>query len=689
MTIWALIPLITCLSYIALFIASLLSPKQRVNRAFAVYLAFAGTWSFTSFILHLNVFPDRALLWNELLVGALVGTLSTYYYFIRAYVNKPAGAGSYLGFGFTVLITGLSLAGIIVKSARVENGVLYNDLGLALPVIGAVSITFASVVFYELLRKYRSLADGTERNRTQYLMAGWLILVVGAYTNFIPALAKIPTDHFGSLINALIIGYAISRYKLLDIKFVLSKGLVYSSLTIFLTVVYAVLLFVLRLFLDNWTSSSSIALAAVFAVLVVVLLAPLRNVLQKFIDRLFYRETYDYRQILLKFSHQISNVLELSELADSILNPIIKTMHSKQGSLLFPDPETQTYNTRFYQTADDEPPIKLRLLAESPIVEWLNSGNAVLRRETIDTLPQMKGLWTSERESLNYLGVEMLCPISNKGKLIGILVLGKKQSGTVYSDEEADLLMTMAHEAGIALENASMLDSLKSQQNQVEQLLAQVVLAQEEERKRISVDLHDSVAQWLVAASYHIQTCNHDMAGNNLTRAQEELSSVGTTINKSLKELRRVVIGLRPPALDELGLTHALRKSVEELRSDGLDGKFSEMGVPCRLPSSVEIAAYRIVQEALNNIRKHAGATQVNVRLQFLKEKLMVDISDNGKGFDLVRTLDSAVEVGHVGLAGMRQRVEMLGGNIKIKTGDGVGTSVVLTLPIIQKDEEE
>ncbi len=150
-----------------------------------------------------------------------------------------------------------------------------------------------------------------------------------------------------------------------------------------------------------------------------------------------------------------------------------------------------------------------------------------------------------------------------------------------------------------------------------------------------------------------------------------------------------MVIGLRPPALDELGLTHALRKSVEDLQSDGLEGRFSEVGAPCRLPSTVEIAAYRVIPEALNNVRKHAGATKVDVRLEFLKEKLLVGISDNGKGFDLSRTMDSAVDVGHVGLVGMKQRAEMLGGDITIKTGEGGGTSVLLTLPIQQPGEEE
>ena len=688
MTVWALIPLITCVVYIALLALTLPSVSRRINRTFAIFLSVAAVWSFTSFMLHLNAFPQLALFWNELLVTALVGTLSAYYHFIRTYANKPAGFGTYLGYGFVLIIAGLSLTGYIVKYSYVVNGVLYHDLGVSLYFIGAISITFIGAVIVELVKRYRSSLESVERNRTLYLITGWSILIIGAYTNLIPLLAKVPFDHIGSLANAMIVAYAIRRYQLLDIKVVLRTGLAYSTLTILLATIYTLLLFTLQIFLSNWTNYSTVALAAGFSLVVVVLLNPLRNFIQKWIDRLFYRETYDYRQILLSFSDRINNVLDLSELAQSILDPIIRAMHVKQASLLFPETESRDFVTRFANATQEEATAWLRLTKDSPIVSWLASEGKALRREKIDAIPKLKGLWESERETLNTLEIEVLCPVRSKGNLIGILALGKKRSETAYSDEEANLLMTMANEAAIAVENARMLDSLRNQQLQVEQLLAQVVLAQEEERKRISVDLHDSVAQWLVAASFHIQTCLHVLSGTGNSRVQDELSTMANTINKSLKELRRVVIGLRPPALDELGLTHALRKCVEDLEADGVEGKFSESGAPCRLPSSVEIAAYRVVQEALNNIRKHSRATRVNVRLQFSNDKLLIDINDNGKGFNLSQTLDSSVEVGHVGLVGMKQRAEMLGGDIKFRTGEGVGTTVSLTLPIQPPGEE-
>ncbi|MBI2287644.1 MAG: GAF domain-containing protein [Chloroflexi bacterium] len=692
LTIWALIPLITCLTYIALLVLTLPSIERRINKLFAFYLAVAALWSFTSFMLHFNVFPEQALFWNELLVVALVWTLITYYHFIRVYVNKPARVRIALGYSLVLALAILSFKGYIVQSAYVVDGVLYHDLGISIYFIGVVSYVFIGVGLYLLIKKYRSSTDPIERNRTMYLIAGWSVLMLLSSTNLImsPSIAGIPLDHIGSLANALIISYAIQKYQLLDLKRVVQKGLVYSSLTVFFTALYLLLIFVLQTFFQNIMGYSSLALVAVLALIVAVVFNPLRSLIQRWIDRLFYRETYDYRQILPSFSGKISNVLDLSQLAQSILKPIVKAMHVKKALLLLPEVTSKDFNTRFVEQASQEEPMpKLKLINDSPLISWLASDGKSLRRESIGTIPQLKGLWAVERLALDSLELELCCPIRSKGNLVGILALGKKQSDSTYSDEEIDLLMAMANEAAIALENARMLDTLKVQQLRVEQLLAQAVLAQEEERKRISADLHDSVAQWLVAAAYGAQTCNHVLAGNGNDKVRDELAGVEGIISKSLKELRRVVIGLRPPALDELGLTHALRQSVEDLQADGLECTFSQVGVPLRLPSSIEIAVYRVVQESLNNIRKHAEASRVSLLLRFQEDELQVEISDDGKGFDLSQTLDSAVSVGHIGLLGMKQRAEMLGGDVSIKTGARTGSTIILSLPIHSRIEEE
>ena len=114
MTIWSLIPLITCLTYIALFVLTLPSIERRINKVFALYLGVAAVWSFTSFMLHLNAFPQQALLWNELLTAALFWTLITYYHFLRAYASKPPGMGVYLGYAMVVVLA-------VLRRRRIKN----------------------------------------------------------------------------------------------------------------------------------------------------------------------------------------------------------------------------------------------------------------------------------------------------------------------------------------------------------------------------------------------------------------------------------------------------------------------------------------------------------------------------------------------------------------------------------------
>ena len=690
MTIWSLIPLITCLTYIALLVLTLPSIERRINRVFAFYLGIAATWSFTSFMLHLNAFPQHSLVWNEVLVVALIWTSIAYYHFIRAYNNKPGGIGLYLGYGFLLVLAVLCLSGYIVQYSYVTDGVLYHSLGISIYFIGAIGLFIAVAVIFQLIKRYRSSTDPVGRNRTVYLMTGWGILVVSTYTNLIPAVAGLPVDHVGGLINALIISYAISRLHLLDVRFVARRGLAYLLVIICLVGIYIGAILLGHRFFPDRPLYTVLLLTSGLVLLLAVVARPLRYVIQEKVDRFFYRETYDYRQILFTFSDKISNVLDLGELAQSILDPIVKAMHIKQAALLFPEIESGDFNTQFIQrAAPKEPLTKLRFTSDSPIVTWLATEGKVLRRELIEIIPQFKGLWETERVAFKAAEVELFCPIMSKGNLIGIMAVGKKQSDSPYSEEEVGLFMTMANQVAVAIENARMLDSLKNERLRVRQLLAQTVHAQEEERKRISVDLHDSVAQWLIGASYRAQTCSELLSGRDNGEAQGELAAMESTIDKSLKELRRVLTGLRPPALDELGLVHALRQSLEDLRTDSIDCQFSEADTPVRLPSNMEIAVYRIVQEALANVRKHAEATKVNLRLRFQTDRLLVEVHDNGRGFDLSQTLDSAISVGHMGLLGMKERVEALGGDIRIKTGEGAGTTISLSLPVQPQMEEK
>lgn len=684
MTGWALLPLLASFAYIILLIVSINSRKRRVNRVFALFLGIAAAWSFSSFMLHQDAPPRQSLFWNQMVVVAMVGVVVSYYHFIRAYTNRPAGYGIWTGYVLVIATAVLALTGNVVDYAYVEDGTLYHSLGYKLYVVAVATLIFAGAALWLLIERYRAATDPIDRRRTVYLLTGWSILMVFSYpTNLIPALDGLPLEHIGGLANTLIIAYTIRRFSLFDIRMFFRKGLVYSGLTVLITAVYLLLLYGVQTFFQDRTNAGGLVLAGALALLIAVLFNPLRNSLQNLIDRLFYRQTYDYRKMLLSFAGEASNVLDLDELADSILDSIVRAVRIEQAALMFPEGASGDFATRFLRRGNpDSPAVRFRLAHDSPIIDWLGSEGKPLRPEQVDVIPQLKGLWESEKTALDEIGVSLLCPVRSRGKLIGILALWPKLSGTGYSDEDVDLFLTMSGEAALAIENARMFDNLRRQQRQVELLLNQAVITQEEERQRISIDLHDSVAQWLVAASYRAQTCSELLDGNGSSKARAELLGMEETITRSLKELRRVVIGLRPPALDELGLTHAVRQTLDDLKPDGIECRFDQEGESVRLSPSMEIAVYRVVQESLNNIRKHAHATAVDITMKFLGEELVVDITDNGDGFDLTQTLDSAVSVGHLGLLGMQQRAEMLGGRIDVRTTQGQGTTITLTLSV-------
>jgi diguanylate cyclase (GGDEF)-like protein len=449
------IPLITCIAYLGLWVVTLPSAQRRENRIFALYLAAAASWSFTAFMLHLNAFPEQALLWNEILAGVLVWTLIAYYHFIRAYVRQPAGIGVYIGYVLVLVLTSLALAGKIVRYAYVVNGVLYNNLGISSYFIGAVSLAFISLVLIQLIRKYRGSIDATDRNRTMYLITGWSILVLLTYANFIPAVAGLPLDHMGSLINVVIISYAISRFHLLDIRFVIRRGLTYLLVIALLGGVYAGAVFLGQSAFPG-QPTYLIVLAATLLVLLLALVArPLRQVIQEGIDRLFYRETYAYRQTLLSFSSRVGNIINLSELADEMLPTIGKALRISQAKLMFQQNGGGVFSTQFsYPKAEGKPEDDLRFGLDNPIVAWLEKENDPLDLKQIDSIPQLKGLWQFHREQLAQSDLELLYPIKSRGKLIGILALGKKKGDALYTHEDIELVKSMASQAGIIVENA-------------------------------------------------------------------------------------------------------------------------------------------------------------------------------------------------------------------------------------------
>ncbi len=216
-------------------------------------------------------------------------------------------------------------------------------------------------------------------------------------------------------------------------------------------------------------------------------------------------------------------------------------------------------------------------------------------------------------------------------------------------------------------------DALKKQQIGI-----WIVQAQEEERRKIARELHDGPAQSLANIVMRLSLIER-LWEQDQEWVRREISALTSMVRDNITEVRRVIFDLRPMALDDLGLVPAMRRYLADYRDKhGLDVHFLFFGEERRLPLPIEVALFRLTQEALSNVRKHAEVDEALVKLEITPQMATIVIKDDGRGFDVAR----AIEKGRYGLLGMRERVELFNGELNIKSRLGHGTQVIISIPV-------
>jgi PAS domain S-box-containing protein len=222
---------------------------------------------------------------------------------------------------------------------------------------------------------------------------------------------------------------------------------------------------------------------------------------------------------------------------------------------------------------------------------------------------------------------------------------------------------------------------LADRERQLEDLVSKLITAHEEERRWLAYEVHDSLIQLAIVTQRYIQTFADTHPPGSKVKPGE-LDRALELARQTVQEARRIVKGLRPTTLDDLGLATAVRRLVEDLRNDGWEIGFEETLGKERLPTEVEITLYRVAQEALNNVQKHARTTAARVALTQWGGKVRLEIRDEGRGFDPAAVSGGEGPVERVGLSSMRERVALLGGELEIRSKPGAGTSLVAEVPL-------
>lgn len=269
--------------------------------------------------------------------------------------------------------------------------------------------------------------------------------------------------------------------------------------------------------------------------------------------------------------------------------------------------------------------------------------------------------------------------------------LQKRAKNVEVSIERAD---------AINLQMSVVLDYLSGDLNQVTRILEsaknqqmiglKIILAQEEERKRMAREIHDGPAQSLANLVMRTEIAERMLGTSDLELIRKELIDLRGQIRSGLEEIRKIIFNLRPMALDDLGLVPTLRKFVQDFEEKNLiRAVFETAGKEKRLPTALEAGVFRLVQEAYNNALKHANPTFVTLGLDFLEDSIHLVIEDNGVGFHVDVVTSKAKAQSQFGLIGMKERVKLLQGRIDIESKPGQGTKINIFVPIKTGPEKE
>src|SRR5829696_2966304 len=306
------------------------------------------------------------------------------------------------------------------------------------------------------------------------------------------------------------------------------------------------------------------------------------------------------------------------------------------------------------------------------------------RREVLESRVQrfLRLRWPEDPRGRHL--VSLYIPMLVRDRLVGVLeAYGPEPLG----EEGSETLINLANQGASALENARLYAELAERKNQLRRLVGKLIMTQEEERRRVAYDVHDGLAQTAAPAHQHLQVfARHNPPGS--ASGQEELDEALQLVREVVGEARQVIHDLRPTVLDDFGLAAAVRLQVQTLHSDGLEVGFEEALGDQRLPPEVETTLFRVAQEALTNVRKHARASTAHVVLDRSGKAVRLMVRDEGRGFRPDEAKKSNGPGERVGLSGMRERLSLLGGRFEPQSEPGSGTTVTAEVEFPTKRED-
>jgi two-component system sensor histidine kinase DegS len=384
------------------------------------------------------------------------------------------------------------------------------------------------------------------------------------------------------------------------------------------------------------------------------------------------RQEADARQLqvqqrLNEVAEQITSELELDRVLTKVIQIAEELTGADGGGIALFDRERESIRYPYLHNLPQELAEVTFLKGEGVAGEVMDTGSPVVVVD-YQTYPSIIPAF-AEAGLTSVVAV----PIVSGDRVFGALSLVSTDKAKRFSDSDVAILTSIGRQAGIAIENARLYDRMRF-------YARQITRAQEDERKRVARELHDETVQMLVALSRRLESLA-TLPEPLPETAVERLEALQEMISTTLQGVRNFIQDLRPPTLDHLGLVATIEGLTNDLAGDGIETGLTVTGEVRRLQPEEELVLFRIVQEALSNVRRHSKAAHALVQIRFHSNSVQVTVQDDGVGFDAPAQMDDLVSTGKLGLTGMHERARMLGGTLVVQSDPDEGTAIVVEVP--------
>ncbi|HEX6289766.1 MAG TPA: ATP-binding protein [Herpetosiphonaceae bacterium] len=573
----------------------------------------------------------------------------------------------------------------------------FTSLNTAIRLNIMVGLVLSVVV---LVYNYHTLTSVVTRQRLR-------LFVAGSFLAFLPLLlfSLLPETVRNTpalpyeitlpwlLLSPLAYVYAIFRYRLVQVERMVNRAASYYMLAILLLAVYlATTLALPGHVLNRWPFAN-----ALLSVGLLLLALPLQKLLQHLMNWIWYGHTLHYIDVVEHLSGLLALTLDRATLRQLLIDELADALHLAGVALWIkdqPDSLMLLGATGFNVAALGD----RRLPIAGQLVRYLDRQAAPIASARVRFALDRAALLPGEQVLLELPNSVSWLPLRSGGVLQGILLIGPWRGDSDLNAEDERILATLARQSAIAVHNVLLIEQVHLGHRELTRAHQQLLMEREQTQQRLAQELHDGPVQQIFGISYQLGGLQR-----RIDRG-EPSADIGAVLPQELEELRHEIVNvgtqlrnmigdLCPAGLDELGLTDALEGYVRRLR------RLDDANIPqivldldesgTLIEETIATCLFRVAQEALRNVVKHAQATQAVISLRLHADEAVLMISDDGRGFRMPPRLTELTQANHFGLVGMTERVAWAGGQLSIRSRVGAGTEVLARIPLQERPADQ